>query len=62
MKRLYCKDYCSLWDTIDKDCDMYGERHPRLRECPIFRRNHPEILEELLFTRENVQPPIKDMK
>lgn len=53
MKKLYCKDYCSLWDNIDRDCDVYGERHPRLRFCPIFRKRNSILAEELLKEESN---------
>lgn len=41
--RKYCKDNhlrcsnsCALWDSIDKDCDVYGTYRPaRLSNCSI---------------------------
>lgn len=45
-QRITCKDYCPLWDDIDRDCDAYGEHHPSPRKCPHFRKRNPELFEE----------------
>lgn len=48
--RITCKDYCPLWDDIDRDCDAYGEHHPSPRNCPHFRSHHKEM-----FAEEEIQ-------
>lgn len=41
LERLSCKSHCELWNSIDKDCEAYGENHPRPRDCPIYQKKHP---------------------
>lgn len=37
--RLSCKSHCFLWNSIDKDCEAFGDNHPCPRKCPIFKTN-----------------------
>lgn len=32
-ERITCRDYCIKWDSIDKDCEIYGQQHPCPRKC-----------------------------
>lgn len=32
-ERITCKSHCIYWNSIDKDCELYGENHPRPRQC-----------------------------
>lgn len=47
-KRIHCRHYCYLWDTNDRDCEIYGENHPRLMQCPYFRKEYNSLYNELL--------------
>lgn len=32
-ERIMCKTHCVYWNREDKDCELYGENHPRPRQC-----------------------------
>lgn len=32
-ERITCKTHCVKWNSIDKDCEIYGEHHPCPRKC-----------------------------
>lgn len=51
--RMTCKQYCPVWNDIDKDCELYGEHHLTPRTCPHY---NIEILEKKItekFIEEN---------
>lgn len=31
--KLNCRNSCNTWDSDDNDCDIYGDSHPRYRQC-----------------------------
>ena len=31
-----CNQYCSVWNSEDKDCEIYGSQHPSPSRCLIF--------------------------
>lgn len=35
-KRARCSKYCSVWNSEDRDCEIYGELHPTPSTCPYF--------------------------
>lgn len=35
-KRARCSKYCSVWNSEDKDCEIYGERHLTPSTCPYY--------------------------
>lgn len=53
-KRVTCKSYCWLWNSDDKDCEMYGENHPRPKECPYFKFKYAGLYRELFEEKKNV--------
>jgi hypothetical protein len=36
--RMTCKQYCPVWNDIDKDCEIYGEHHFTPRTCPHYNK------------------------
>ena len=48
MKKARCSTYCSVWNSEDKDCEIYGNMHCSPSKCRIFlaqevtRRNKEE--------------------
>lgn len=42
--RMTCKKYCSVWNDVDKDCEIYGEHHFTPRTCPHY---NIDILEKM---------------
>lgn len=51
-QRITCKMICSCWDTIDKDCHIYGQYHFCPRTCPFFKQQHLDKYEELFKEKE----------
>ena len=37
-QRMTCKQYCPVWNDIDKDCEIYGEHHFTPRTCPHYNK------------------------
>ena len=35
-KRARCSQYCSCWDTYDKDCEIYGNQYTPPSRCPFY--------------------------
>ena len=35
-ERISCRTHCIYWNSIDKDCELYGENHPRPRNCMAY--------------------------
>lgn len=35
-KRARCSQYCSMWDSWDKDCDIYGDQHLSPSRCLLY--------------------------
>jgi len=31
-----CDRYCGVWNSEDRDCEIYGEQHPSPARCPYF--------------------------
>lgn len=51
-KRKYrCRDVCSVWNGDDRDCEIYGHRHPSPVECPHFLRR---VSDDVLAEREHI--------
>ena len=55
---LTCRTHCIYWNSIDKDCELYGENHLRPTNCisfwlqkikvgRIFKQEDKEIVESL---------------
>lgn len=48
----YCKDnkmrctYCSTYNTIDRDCEIYGDYHPPISKCAFKFREWVSKKEE----------------
>lgn len=42
-KRITCSEYCPLWDSEDRDCEVYGGQHIPPRQCALFKKYHPDI-------------------
>lgn len=41
-----CNNTCNTYDDEDRDCDIYGENHPPILQCPIWMNRHwPELPE-----------------
>lgn len=34
--RITCRTHCILWNSIDKDCEIYGEQHISPRKCSFY--------------------------
>lgn len=40
----YCKNnkmrctYCGTYNTIDRDCEIYGDHHPPISQCRFYFR------------------------
>lgn len=35
-QRMTCKSYCDCWNSIDRDCELFGDNHPCPRKCPHY--------------------------
>ena len=35
-KKYRCRDVCSTWNSEDRDCEVYGIKHPSPSQCPLF--------------------------
>ena len=35
-ERIMCRTHCPCWNSIDKDCELFGENHPTPKKCPHF--------------------------
>lgn len=35
-ERITCRTHCPCWNSIDKDCELFGENHPTPKKCPHF--------------------------
>lgn len=46
--RAACKDYCPLYNTIDRDCEAMGELHSCPRKCIIFRITYKELYDKMI--------------
>lgn len=33
---LRCSNSCALWDSIDKDCDVFGTYKPTIAGCGVY--------------------------
>ena len=51
--RARCTQYCSVWNSEDRDCEIYGEQHCPPSRCLFF-------LKQELATREEKQKEIKE--
>lgn len=53
-KRARCSTYCPVWNSEDKDCEIYGDCHPSPARCRHFleteleRRNKEKENDESL--------------
>ena len=43
---LRCSTYCGTYNTIDRDCEIYGDRHPPISKCGRYFRRWMEEKEE----------------
>lgn len=44
---LRCSTGCGTYDTIDRDCEIYGDYHPPISKCVLyFRRWLEEKMEK----------------
>lgn len=35
-KKATCRRYCGTYDTIDRDCEIYGNYHPSPSRCKYY--------------------------
>lgn len=45
-ERITCRTHCPTWNSVDKDCEIYGIYHPTPRKCPYFLMNNSEYREK----------------
>lgn len=58
-----CRTHCIYWNSIDKDCEIYGEQHVPPRKCAIYKNgliiedNKPHLESTVLFADEVEDEP-----
>lgn len=43
-ERITCRTHCIYWNSIDRDCEIYGENHPCPRKCAIYKNG--QVIED----------------
>ena len=41
-----CVEVCPIWNSYDKDCEIYGEHHSHPKVCYWFHQQHPDLYEK----------------
>lgn len=45
-KKARCSQYCSCWDSEDRDCEIYGENHRPPSKCQWFLEREARRIDE----------------
>ena len=51
--RARCSQYCCVWNSEDRDCEIYGSQHPSPSRCLVFLKQELKLSEKAKEEKDN---------